>query len=113
MRLGDIQTTHVQNADTASTAIGAASATQQVYVLGVYYRNGSAGTLTPTLVANSKTMWGGEPQAAGASKFYSFTGVGEGGGLPVSDGVNHAVTFLATASATSDLTVWWFYGPGA
>jgi len=96
---------HVQNADTAGTTISAASPNQRCYVLALMYRNGSAGALTPTLVSNSNTMWSGTSQAAGAANFYNL------GGLPVSDGVNKAVTFLGTASATSDLTVWFYLGP--
>lgn len=97
---------HVENADTASTAIGAASAIQRYYVLALYYRNGTGGALAPKLISNAKTMWSATAQAAGASGYYTF-----GTGLPVSDGVNQAVTFSSTASATSDLTVWGYYGP--
>ena len=105
-----IQTTHIQNADTASAVIAAASAGQRIYVIAVYYRNGTVGALTPVLTSNAKTMWGGAPQATLTSAFYLLGG-GGGFGLPVSDGVAFNVTFLSTASATSDLTVWWYYGP--
>lgn len=103
-----IQTTHVENADTNAAVIAAASTTQRVYVIALFYRNGTGGTLTPALISNAKAIWRGTAQATTVSNFYNLSVGGEG--LPVSDGVNQNVTFLATASATSDLTVWWYYG---
>lgn len=105
----EIQTTHIQNADTASTVIAAASTNQRVYVVGLFYRNGSGGALPPILVSNAKNMWGGATVSNGG---YTFVVIGDGfDGLPVSDGVNQSVTFSSATSATSDLTVWWYYGP--
>lgn len=100
-----ITVTHIENADTNAAVVAAASATQRVYVLALFYRNGTGGTLTPALISNAKAMWRGTAQATTVSNFYWLNG------LPCSDSVNQSVTFLATASATSDLTVWWYYGP--
>ena len=103
---GQIQVTHVDNADTASTVIAAASAAQRCYVLGLYYRNGSAGALNPVMNSNANKMWGGASVGAGGSAYFAISSEG----LPMSDGVNNSLTFGSSASVTSDLTVWWFYG---
>lgn len=99
--------THFDNVDVASAVIAAASASQRVYVIGLMYTNGTAGALNPKMVSNAKTMWFGSSVGAGGSNYFLLSSEG----VPISDGVNQAVTFGAAASAASWLTVWWFYGP--